>query len=78
MAVQEAEQFRKERTAWERQIGELQGKCAGLDEEKYEAVSKVRDSIQLAEETTLQKDQVTILMISIMSPLLGFMMILQG
>lgn len=57
VAVQEAEQFRKERTAWERQIGELQGKCAGLDEEKYEAVSKVRDSIQLAEETTLQKDQ---------------------
>ncbi|MGH0156763.1 UNVERIFIED_CONTAM: hypothetical protein FKN15_054416 [Acipenser sinensis] len=58
VAVQEAEQFRKEKTAWERQIGELQGKCAGLDEEKYEAVSKVRDSIQLAEETTLQKDQV--------------------
>ncbi|XP_041123693.1 sodium channel and clathrin linker 1 [Polyodon spathula] len=57
VAVQEAEQFRKERTAWERQIGELQGKCAGLDEEKYEAVSKVRDSIQLVEETTLQKDQ---------------------
>ena len=33
-------------------------RCASLEEERYEAFSKVRDSIQLAEEASLQKDQV--------------------
>ncbi|XP_006629764.2 sodium channel and clathrin linker 1 isoform X1 [Lepisosteus oculatus] len=57
VATQEAEQVRKDRSVWERQVGELQGKCACLEEEKYEAVARVRDNIQLAEEATLQKDQ---------------------
>lgn len=36
----------------------MQVRCASLEEERYEAFSKVRDSIQLAEEASLQKDQV--------------------
>ncbi|XP_076120761.1 sodium channel and clathrin linker 1 [Alosa pseudoharengus] len=56
-ATQEAEQVRRERVTWERQVGELQGRCSTLEEEKYEAYAKVRDSIQLAEEASLQKEQ---------------------
>ncbi|XP_064818562.1 sodium channel and clathrin linker 1-like isoform X2 [Oncorhynchus masou masou] len=57
-ASQEAEGVRREQVVWERQVGELQVRCASLEEERYEAFSKVRDSIQLAEEASLQKDQV--------------------
>ncbi|XP_063075676.1 sodium channel and clathrin linker 1 isoform X2 [Engraulis encrasicolus] len=57
VATQEAEQLRRERVAWERQVGDLQGRCSTLEEEKYEAYGKVRDSIQLAEEASLQKEQ---------------------
>ncbi|KAL2097428.1 hypothetical protein ACEWY4_006635 [Coilia grayii] len=57
VATQEAEQLRRERVTWERQVGELQGRCSTLEEEKYEAYTKVRDSIQLAEEASLQKEQ---------------------
>uniref|UniRef100_A0A8C7P8P9 Sodium channel and clathrin linker 1 n=1 Tax=Oncorhynchus mykiss TaxID=8022 RepID=A0A8C7P8P9_ONCMY len=56
-ASQEAEGVRREQVVWERQVGELQVRCASLEEERYEAFSKVRDSIQLAEEASLQKDQ---------------------
>ncbi|XP_067850402.1 sodium channel and clathrin linker 1 [Heptranchias perlo] len=56
-AAQDAEQLRKERICFEKQIGELQDKCAKMEEEKYEAVAKVRDSMQLLEEANLQKDQ---------------------
>ncbi|KAM9399010.1 sodium channel and clathrin linker 1 isoform 2-T2 [Salvelinus alpinus] len=56
-ASQEAESVRREQVVWERQVGELQVRCASLEEERYEAFSKVRDSIQLAEEASLQKDQ---------------------
>ncbi|XP_052320320.1 sodium channel and clathrin linker 1-like [Oncorhynchus keta] len=56
-ATQEAEGVRREQVVWERQVGELQVRCASLEEERYEAFSKVRDSIQLAEEASLQKDQ---------------------
>ncbi|XP_067900061.1 sodium channel and clathrin linker 1 isoform X2 [Heterodontus francisci] len=58
VAAQDAEQLRKERISFEIQIGELQEKCAKVEEEKYEAVAKVRDSMQLLEEANLQKDQV--------------------
>ncbi|KAJ8411017.1 hypothetical protein AAFF_G00180520 [Aldrovandia affinis] len=57
VATQETEKVRREQAAWERQVGELQGRCASLEEDKYEAVSKVRDSIQAAEEASLQKEQ---------------------
>lgn len=39
-------------------MGELQARCTTLEEEKYEALSKVRESVQVAEEATLHKDQV--------------------
>ncbi|XP_064190579.1 sodium channel and clathrin linker 1 isoform X1 [Anguilla rostrata] len=57
LAAQEAEQLRRERAGSERRVGELQGLCASLQEERYEAVSKVRHSIQAAEEASLQKEQ---------------------
>uniref|UniRef100_H3B0W2 Sodium channel and clathrin linker 1 n=1 Tax=Latimeria chalumnae TaxID=7897 RepID=H3B0W2_LATCH len=57
VAAQDAEQLRRERAGFEKQIGEFQERCAELEEEKYEATVKVRDSIQLLEEANLQKDQ---------------------
>ncbi|KGL74364.1 Sodium channel and clathrin linker 1, partial [Tinamus guttatus] len=57
VTVQDAEQLRTERTALEKQIRELQTKCASLEKEKYNAVTKVQDSIQLLEEANLQKSQ---------------------
>ncbi|NXD78582.1 SCLT1 protein, partial [Halcyon senegalensis] len=57
VAVQDAEQLRTERTALEKQMGELQTKCANIEREKYEAVAKVQDCIQLLEEANLQKNQ---------------------
>ncbi|KAK2815674.1 hypothetical protein Q5P01_026141 [Channa striata] len=56
-ASQEAEAVRREQTVWERKVGELQARCTTLEEEKYEALAKVRESVQLAEEAALQKDQ---------------------
>ncbi|KAM9313695.1 sodium channel and clathrin linker 1 isoform 2-T2 [Pholidichthys leucotaenia] len=56
-ASQEAEAVRREQSVWERKVGELQSRCTALEEEKYEALSKVRESVQVAEEATLQKDQ---------------------
>ncbi|XP_044202274.1 sodium channel and clathrin linker 1 isoform X2 [Thunnus albacares] len=56
-ASQEAEAVRREQTVWERKVGELQARCTTLEEEKYEALAKVRESVQVAEEAALQKDQ---------------------
>lgn len=60
VATQEAESVRREQTMWERKVGELQARCTTLEEEKYEALAKVRESVQVAEEAALQKDQVTV------------------
>ncbi|XP_068798167.1 sodium channel and clathrin linker 1 isoform X1 [Struthio camelus] len=57
VTVQDAEHLRTERAALEKQIRELQTKCANLEKEKYNAVAKVQDSIQLLEEANLQKSQ---------------------
>uniref|UniRef100_A0A8C3KLJ3 Sodium channel and clathrin linker 1 n=1 Tax=Calidris pygmaea TaxID=425635 RepID=A0A8C3KLJ3_9CHAR len=57
VTVQDTEQLRTEKTALEKQIGELQTKCANLEREKYDAVAKVQDCIQLLEEANLQKSQ---------------------
>ncbi|NP_001186861.1 sodium channel and clathrin linker 1 isoform 2 [Xenopus tropicalis] len=57
VAVQDVEKFKDERIALEKHIGELQAKCAEVEEEKYDAVSRVRDSMQILEEANLQKDQ---------------------
>nr|XP_019939974.1 PREDICTED: sodium channel and clathrin linker 1 [Paralichthys olivaceus] len=54
---QEAESFRREQTVRERKLGELQARCSTLEEEKYEALAKVRENVQVAEEAALQKDQ---------------------
>ncbi|OCT99807.1 sodium channel and clathrin linker 1 [Xenopus laevis] len=56
-AVQDVEKLKEERIALEKHIGELQAKCAEVEEEKYDAVSRVRDSMQILEEANLQKDQ---------------------
>ncbi|CAL8329925.1 unnamed protein product [Lota lota] len=56
-ASHEAEAVRREQSVWERQVGELQGRCASLEEERYDVLAKVRESVQLAEEATLQKEQ---------------------
>ncbi|NXI55902.1 SCLT1 protein, partial [Chloroceryle aenea] len=57
VTVQDADQLRTERTALEKQMGELQTKYANLEREKYDAVAKVQDCIQLLEEANLQKNQ---------------------
>ncbi|XP_030047597.1 sodium channel and clathrin linker 1 isoform X2 [Microcaecilia unicolor] len=57
VAAQDVEQLGRERTSLEKQVGELQAKCSDLEEERYEAVARVRDSMQLVEEANLQKDQ---------------------
>ncbi|XP_044046307.1 sodium channel and clathrin linker 1 isoform X2 [Siniperca chuatsi] len=57
VATQEAEAVRRDQTVWERKVGELQARCTTLEEEKYEALAKVRESVQVAEEAALQKDQ---------------------
>ncbi|KAJ7420565.1 Sodium channel and clathrin linker 1 [Pitangus sulphuratus] len=57
VTVQEAEQLRTERAALEEQIRELQAKAANLESEKYDAVVKVQDCIQLLEEANLEKNQ---------------------
>ncbi|XP_033986683.1 sodium channel and clathrin linker 1 isoform X2 [Trematomus bernacchii] len=57
-ATQEAETVRRDQTVWERKVGELQNRCSTLEEEKYEALAKVRESVQVAEEATLLKEQI--------------------
>ncbi|NXQ91030.1 SCLT1 protein, partial [Nyctibius grandis] len=57
VTVQDAKQLRTETTALEKQIGELQTKCANLERDKYDAVAKVQDCIQLLEEANLQRSQ---------------------
>ncbi|XP_054845975.1 sodium channel and clathrin linker 1 [Eublepharis macularius] len=57
VTTQDSQQLRTERTNLEKQIAELQMKCADLEREKYDAVDKVRDSMQLLEEANLQKSQ---------------------
>ncbi|XP_075357202.1 sodium channel and clathrin linker 1 isoform X1 [Mycteria americana] len=57
VTVQDAEQLRTEKAALEKQIRELQTKYANLEREKYDAVAKVQDCIQLLEEANLQKSQ---------------------
>ncbi|XP_024115413.1 sodium channel and clathrin linker 1 isoform X1 [Oryzias melastigma] len=56
-ASQEAEAVHREQSVWERKVRELQARCSTLDQEKHEALSKVRENIQLTEEAALQKEQ---------------------
>lgn len=59
MTVKDAERLRTEKVALEEQIRELQAKSANLESERYEAVAKVQDCIQLLEEANLEKSQVS-------------------
>ncbi|KAK7929353.1 hypothetical protein WMY93_005748 [Mugilogobius chulae] len=56
-ATQEAETVRREQSVYERKVGELQARCTTLEDDKYAALTKVRETIQTAEEATLQKEQ---------------------
>lgn len=58
MASQEVESVRRKEVQWEKQVGELQSRCAALEDDKFEAFQRLRDSLQLAEEAALQRDQV--------------------
>ncbi|NXF02270.1 SCLT1 protein, partial [Smithornis capensis] len=55
VVVQDAEQLRTEKAALEEHIRELQTKAANLESEKYDAVAKVQDFIQVLEEANLEK-----------------------
>ncbi|XP_036914417.1 sodium channel and clathrin linker 1 isoform X1 [Sturnira hondurensis] len=57
VAIQEANQLRAEKTHLESQTRDLQEKYSELENEKYEAILRVRNSMQLLEEATLQKNQ---------------------
>ncbi|XP_006873269.1 PREDICTED: sodium channel and clathrin linker 1 [Chrysochloris asiatica] len=57
VAIQEANQLRAEKTHLEKQSRELQAKCTELENEKFEAIVRARNSIQLLEEANLQKNQ---------------------
>ncbi|XP_044537106.1 sodium channel and clathrin linker 1 isoform X1 [Gracilinanus agilis] len=57
VAIQEADQLKTEKSNLEKQTKELQVKCADLENEKYEAIVRARNSMQLLEEANLQKNQ---------------------
>uniref|UniRef100_A0A667GTD8 Sodium channel and clathrin linker 1 n=1 Tax=Lynx canadensis TaxID=61383 RepID=A0A667GTD8_LYNCA len=57
VAMQEATQLRAQKTHLEKQTRELQAKCNELENEKYEAIVRARNSMQLLEEANLQKNQ---------------------
>ncbi|XP_014694668.3 sodium channel and clathrin linker 1 isoform X1 [Equus asinus] len=57
MAIQEATQLRAEKTHLEKHTRDLQAKCNELENEKYEAIVRARNSMQLLEEANLQKNQ---------------------
>uniref|UniRef100_A0A8I3PN60 Sodium channel and clathrin linker 1 n=2 Tax=Canis lupus familiaris TaxID=9615 RepID=A0A8I3PN60_CANLF len=58
VAIQEATQLRAQKTHLEKRTRELQAKCNELENEKYEAIVRARNSMQLLEEANLQKNQV--------------------
>ncbi|XP_061210651.1 sodium channel and clathrin linker 1 isoform X1 [Neopsephotus bourkii] len=55
ITVQDAQQQRKERAAWEKQNVALQKKIAKLVREKHDAVAKTQDYVHLLQEANLQK-----------------------
>ncbi|XP_027247708.1 sodium channel and clathrin linker 1 isoform X5 [Cricetulus griseus] len=58
IAIEEANVLRTGKIHLEKQIKELQAKCNESENEKYEAISRARDSMQLLEEANLKKNQV--------------------
>ncbi|KAM9086792.1 sodium channel and clathrin linker 1 isoform 4-T5 [Megaptera novaeangliae] len=58
VTIQEATQLRAEKIHLEKQTRDLQAKCYELENKKYEAIVRARNSMQLLEEANLQKNQV--------------------
>lgn len=58
IAIQEASVLKTGKTQLEKQIKELQAKCSESENEKYEAISRARDSMQLLEEANLKQNQI--------------------
>lgn len=56
----------------ENTAGNLKARCATLEQEKYEGLDKVRECVQMAEEATLQKDEVHTVYTLYLSPELDF------
>ncbi|XP_059780242.1 sodium channel and clathrin linker 1 isoform X1 [Balaenoptera ricei] len=57
VTIQEATQLRAEKIHLEKQTRDLQAKCYELENKKYEAIVRARNSMQLLEEANLQKNQ---------------------
>uniref|UniRef100_H0X2I5 Sodium channel and clathrin linker 1 n=1 Tax=Otolemur garnettii TaxID=30611 RepID=H0X2I5_OTOGA len=55
--IQEANQLRAEKTHLEKHTRDLQATCNELENEKFEAITRARNSMQLLEEANLQKNQ---------------------
>ena len=47
VAIEEADVLKTGKSNLEKQIKELQAKCSESENEKYEAISRARDSMQL-------------------------------
>lgn len=58
IAIQEANVLKTGKTQLEKQIKELQAKCSESENEKYEAISRARDSMQLLEEANIKQNQI--------------------
>lgn len=57
VAIEEANELKTGKTNLEKQIKELQVKCSESENEKYEAISRARDSMQLLEEANIKQNQ---------------------
>lgn len=60
VTIQEADQLRSEKTHLEKQTIDLKAKCSQLENEKYDAICRARDSMQLLEEVNIQTQQALI------------------
>ncbi|XP_052036525.1 sodium channel and clathrin linker 1 isoform X3 [Apodemus sylvaticus] len=58
VAIEEANELKTGKTNLEKQIKELQTKCSESENEKYEAISRARDSMQLLEEANIKQNQI--------------------
>ncbi|XP_076788458.1 sodium channel and clathrin linker 1 isoform X2 [Arvicanthis niloticus] len=58
MAIEDANMLKTGKIHLEKQIKELQAKCSESENEKYEAISRARDSMQLLEEANFKQNQI--------------------
>ncbi|XP_077460512.1 sodium channel and clathrin linker 1-like [Stigmatopora argus] len=54
---QEADDIRGLQTMWEHMSSNFKARCITLEQEKFDALDKVRESVQMAEEAVLQKNE---------------------